>query len=484
MQNFDEQLYALTKGVAGQMLETTLQKFNKQTLTSPIWGEMIFPSLFLTEEACVQRQLFEIVKTHWANLQLLSDELLEKAGVSLQVANERMRQFFSDSQNKQVLFHYTELKSELHFEHLVELVFGKSFNCSFRQSGLEKVYIHKIDHRYLIHPIYLENTAFWDELYAKKLYSIFMQIPLSEIEQSLTVMTTFRSALQRIVTKNRAATVLHKIIQQIDKGNPRSFELKQLHLLNIRTHFTSGRRHFLKLKKCILRLEQSWGTGPWALNEKEKTLLAYMLLHEAVVKKDRQQVIANGLFLIEEDRLHNHAVELVVEYSDVLNNMNPQPTALIKNYEANYLEYVFFALIDALVTSAQFDCAYELLRHYELATCEAIYQALHATEKMEQLHTIEATIQRDIALLVDGSMHHVRESIAEWLASYEEKTSPYFLVAKHSSKHVSNIMKILFVAEEDLILEKMMTVYKKYFKNEWHLTSLRCFIEQRVLVYD
>ena len=278
---------------------------------------------------------------------------------------------------------------------------------------------------------------------------------------------------------NRVATIIHKLVQLLDYENPRSLELKELHLFNVRTHFSSGRRHFLKLRKCILQVQEGWATGRWALNEKEKTLLSYILLQEAVIKKERPKIIEHGLFLIEADRLNNHAVELVVEYSDVLSSMNPQPQALVKNYAANYLEYVFFVLLDALVKEDQVEVAFELVKEYELATCTVIFEALHTSSIEEELHKIEATVQQDIAFLVDGSAQSMRESLQIWQEQYMKSDGPYWEITEMTSQHICNLLKILFSAEKDSILEKLISVYKKYLIVPAHFNGVREFIEEK-----
>lgn len=72
-------------------------------------------------------------------------------------------------------------------------------------------------------------------------------------------------------------------------------------------------------------LLENWSTGTFALNTKEQTLLGYMLFQEAVYKRDYRSILLQGMYLIEEERINNHAIELVVEYADVLSSMNPQP---------------------------------------------------------------------------------------------------------------------------------------------------------------
>ncbi|MER2190828.1 MAG: Fe-S-cluster redox enzyme [Solibacillus sp.] len=450
MYQLDKRIYMLADGQAGNKLEAAIMNVHEKSYVVSNWGVVLLSESYLLDEASAQFYFSKLSFEHW--------------------------QIHAGQSTFQYAIRQGEITRQMCFEWLNEKINA----CT---TVLEKIYAHQIGGRFFIQPIYTEDAIFWQALYAKKLYGLFLQQPLSVIEQPVERMYTLRAALQTVVSKNRAATILHKLIQKITAENPSSFFIKQLNLFNICTHFTSGRRHLLKLRKCILQVEAQWGIGPWALTEKERTLFSYMLLREAVMRRDRQQIIAHGLFLIENDRLHNYAIELVVEYSDVLQPLSPQPKALIKNYEANYLEYVFFVLIDALVIEQQFDHAYELLLHYELASCEAIYIALHEHQP-EQMPLIEATMQRDIALLVDQSMQHVLESIAVWKTQYGDKQSTYFQLAHSSSKHVSNLLKVLFVNEEDVILEKLLDAYKKYLLNDLHLASLRQFIEQRIVVFE
>lgn len=450
MYRLDEQLYMLADGQIGNKLEAAIVQVNGQTNSVSSWGNVLSSTSYLLDEVSAQLEFSKVVFVDW------------------------------HIQAGQSLFRYAVRQGEVTREICYEWFNEKGIECTIQ---LERIYVHQVGEYYLIQPIYRENTVFWQALYAKKLYALFLQQPLLQIRQPVESIYALRRALQMVVSKNRAATILHKLIQKLTSENSPSFLLKQLNIFNICTHFTSGRRHLLKLRKCIVKIEQQWGTDEWALTEKERTLFSYMLLREAVARRDRQQIIHHGLFLIENDRLHNYAVELVVEYSDVLQPMSPQPKALIKNYEANYLEYVFFVLIDALVIEEQFERAYDLLLHFELASCEAIYTALHEHQE-EQIHLIEATMQRDIALLVDQSLQHVRESVTVWKMQYSDKKSVYFHLARSSSKHVSNLLKVLFVNEEDVILEKLLDAYKKYLINDAHLASLRQFIEQRIVIFE
>ena len=206
-----------------------------------------------------------------------------------------------------------------------------------------------------------------------------------------------------------------------------------------------------------------------------KSFYHYVLTFRGGEWSDRKVRFAESMFV-------DHAIELVVEYEDVLSSMNPQPHALVKDYQANYLEQVFYVLIDTLVKKDQFSKGYQLMMRYELATCTGLFELLHSQQLDEQLHKIEAIVQQDIALIVDGSAQIIRESLATWKAHYLEKKGPYYMIAERTSNHLCNLLKILFHEEQDLLLEKLLYVYKKYLLIPRHFHQFRQFIEQRIAI--
>lgn len=480
--SYDEQLFQKTNGQIGERLEQALEEpslFDKQL---PIWGAPMYSDDFLLKQERAEEFCFQLVKYYWGKFDLFFYDSFSKANMNVDMANEKLEQFFAQPKNRKQLFTFLHTQGEVEFEQLIEFIFAKSIRTLRPQTGLNKIYVYQANNHFFVQPIYCEHEKFWQVIGAKKIYSVFLQLPLKKISRPAELMATFKALLAEQLTVNRVATIVHKLVQKIDFENPKSDELKQLHLLNVRTHFTSGRRHMLKLRKCIHTLQQNWSTGQFALNNKEYTLLGYMLFQEAVFKKDYRNILMQGMYLIEEERLNNHAIELVVEYTDVLSSMNPQPYALVKHYRNNYLEHVFFELIDSVVKEEKFEQGIELLKNYELATCTAIFELLQSADYEDILHKIEATVQRDIAILVDGSIHKVRESLATWQSEYLDARSPYHAIAMMTSQHICNLLKILFNAEEDNLVEKLLAVYKKYLLVPAHFHNLRQFIEHRVMV--
>lgn len=464
MLKVDEQLYELAQGSTGDKLEQAIKKVTNDG--SSIWGAALSPGLFLVGEQLSIHLAYSTAKECWGE---------GSAFFSTQddAVKEKLADFFLPH-NKEKFENYMALHPILKVEHFISYVVGRDFDVP--SSDVLEILLHKIGEQWLVHIIYKKDEPFWRALYAKKLYSLFMRVQLQQIEQSATLMQQLRGTLQQLVTKNRAATILHQLIHRLEQNNGRSLQLKQLHLMDVVSHFTSGRRHFIKLKKRIAQVYEMWGEGKWALTEKEKTLLTYMLLNEAASRKDTDQVVLYGSFLIEDDRLNNHAVELMLEYSDALTLSKPQSHTLVKAYSDNYVEFVFYSIIHALVQKQQYMQVLTLLKEHEIASCTAINQYLNTPFEPDLLHKIEANVQQDIANIVHGSLQHIRHSLDIWLVNYKIKKSPYIKIAKMTSQHLCNILKTLWATEQFELFEKLMEIYKKYLFIEAHFKQLRSFV--------
>lgn len=477
--SFDEQLLQITSGQTGEVFERALQQFSSE---NAIWGVALPSEQLLLEQEDAEKFCFALLKNYWGKVNLFFYDYFHEANFNVAVVNEKIQQFFNEPENKTALFSFIHKHGEIRFTQLIEFLFAKTIQTPVTETGLEQLVVYKVGARFFVQPIYSDQSNYWQYVAAKKMYALFLQQPLLAIERPLQMIRMFRWMLQQHLSKNRVATIIHKLVQYADYENPKSYVLKQLHLFNIGVHFSSGRRHLKKLRKCITQVQKEWTKGAFALNDKEQTLLSYMLFQEAIVRHDHEAVIQHGLYLIEEERLSNHAIELIVEYEDVLQSMNPQPHALVKNYRENYLEHLFFVLLDTLVKEERWHDAFMLVKSYELASCSAIFELLQLQNPQPMLHMIEATVQRDIAILVDGTPQMMRDSIMAWQAHYLQKNSGYHEIALQTSLQICNLLKILFYAEQDLLVEKLLSVYKKYTHIPAHFENLRQFIEQRTAI--
>lgn len=474
----DEYLFLQTNGQIEKLEDVIREISNKnEQLTSNIFGAFLPLHLLLVNKKKAYNIILSTVRKYWGDVDLFLQDALQTANIDLDNANDRLHVFFSSPQGKKAIFDYLLVHHSFHFENLVGLVFGKDVKINKPVNGLSHIYLYKIGKQFFIHIVFNQQTDFWNILFTKKVYSIFMQATLSTIQNPIQLMKEFKYQLERLYTLNQSVVVTNQLIHVIDYENPRSFQLKELHLFNIITHFNGGKRHHRKLNKLISEVFDSWEKGKWALTEKEQTLLTYILAIDAAEQHHIKEVILYGQYLINEDRLNNHAIELLLEYGEILPNLKPEPSTLVKRYDKNYLEQIFFILINALVQNGQFIDVIILLKEHEIASCTSIYDYYNGGQFNEDsLHRIEATVQRDIAYIVDNSPQHVLQSIDVWLHDYQKIENPYSMVAEMTSKHVCNLLKALFATKEYDLFEKLMEIYKKYLKRDNHFENLKNFV--------
>ncbi|TSI08296.1 hypothetical protein [Lysinibacillus sp. BW-2-10] len=479
MLKIDEQLLAKTKGNVGQVLEDAIQALfpTDKEMDSSMYGAMLKLDSILISKEQAQNMIYSTVLQYWGDVDLLLHSVLQSTTIDLENANERLHTFLSSSHGKKSIFDYLLIHNDFQFENLIGLVFGKDIKIHIPVGGLHKIYLYQIGKKFLLHTIYNKRNEFWNLLFTKKIYSVFLQAPLDSIQDATHLIQQFKIILQQHHTLNQSVVLTNELIQRVDHENIRSYQLKELHLFNLITHFNGGKRHYRKIKPLIEEIFASWGKGKWALSEKENTLLTYILAVNASKEKETEKVIEYGKYLINKDRLINHSIELLVEYSDVLPSLKPEPATLVKRYNKNYLEKIFYLLIEALIQKQQFHEVITLLKKYDIASCISIYEYFNAQHfDQDLLHRIEATVQRDIAYIVHNSPQYVLQSVEVWINNYQNEKSPYFEIARETSKHVCNLLKALFATEQYELFEKLMEVYKKYLKLDDHFEELRDFV--------
>lgn len=484
MLKVDESLLNTSKGMVGEALENAILSLTPSgELHHDIFGAILPIELILVSKTRAQNLLFSVAKKYWGNVDLFLHSTLQETSIDLESANDRLAAFFSTQAGKKAIWDYITIHNRLEFANLIALVFGKEVKITKSRSvgGLRQLYLYQVGNRYFLHTILNDTYRFWDILFIKKIYSLFMQTPLDTIHNANELIKHFKSLLEIHFTLNQSVIITNHLIAFIDQENIRSYHLKELHLYNLISHFNGGKRHFRKVDSLIEEIVASWGKGKWALSEKEHTLLSYIRAITAAEHNDTASVIEYGSYLIANDRLINHAIELFLEYSDVLPHLKPEPETLVKRYDKNYLEQIFYILIDALVQNSKYHEVIELLKQHEIASCISLY-AYFNREHSDQnaIFKIEATVQRDIAYIVDNSPQHVVQSIEIWLQDYHDEQSHYFEIAHMSSKHLCNILKSLFVTQHYELFEKLIEVYKKYLVIDVHFNDLRDFVSAHV----
>lgn len=477
MQKIDEKLFRETGGKTLAIDKAIEKVTGTKNLSTDIFGTYIPLDDFLLTKEAVSQLIYSTAKKHWGQVDLFLYEILKEYGIDIETASMRLHQFFESASSAKMIMDFLHIHNTFHFGNLLMIVFGKENIPLTPVSGLRQFYVFKVGNKYFLQIMYNHYLSYWKMLFVKKIYSIFMQSPLHDIQNPIILVNLFNEHLKELTSLNKSVTVTNKLIQFLDFENPRSFWLKELHLFNVIIHFQGGRRHQKKLEKLISHIYDSWGKGNWELSEKERTLLAYIMTIECYQNHEINKTIEYGHYLISEDRLTNHAIELLLEYSNVLPNMRPEPSSIVKRYDQNYLEQIFYIYIGALIEKKQYEQVMHLLKEHEIASCTAIYNYLNNEQNKDLLFKIEAQVQIDIAFLVDNSPQHIGRSIEKWNDVYKQN-SHYNSIANMTSIHFCNILKACFATKHFDLFDRLMEIYKKYLLIDNHFENLRVFIKQ------
>ncbi|MFJ7669447.1 hypothetical protein ACIQXI_20455 [Lysinibacillus sp. NPDC097195] len=486
----DEQLFITYRQSGENGAEKLLSKWAEAEVTShadpKILGTTLSTQLFLVNEEAAMNIAFSTARKYWGRVSPELQQFFDQQGMDTKFVNERLNAFFYTQKGKQVFFEQLFAQHTMDLERLVGLVFGKRWQVKLPVNELQTIFLYKFNNDYFVHMIYNEEALFWHWLFMKKVYSLLIHKPLEQFtfiheimghfEQSSTI---FCEHVDNSVYNYK--NILDKCITYVDNCNLSCLAKKQLRLYQIVTHFRLSEGQYQCIKELVASFETDWRYSMYALTEKEKVLIAYILLRIAHQERDYEHVLRYGEYLLEDERLNNYAIEILLEYKDLLPNRKPTPPAIIKNYNLNYLENLYAVLLDTYVRLGRYQEGLTLLKEHGLASNKKINAALvQQNYSKEQLIAIEASVQQDIALQVNNSLQHIGLSVEEWRQHYRQPNAPYFLVAQSASLHMINILKVLFVTEQYELFEKLIEVYKKYLLVEDHFEKLRVFISAYV----
>ncbi|MGE7999647.1 hypothetical protein ACQKOF_13365 [Lysinibacillus sp. NPDC093190] len=487
----DEQLFMTYKQSGEKGAEKLLSKWLEAEIDSPadpkILGTALSPNLFLVNEETAMNIAFSTARKYWGRVTKDMQTFFNKHGLDTKFVNERLDAFFYTQKGKETFFEQLFAQHTMDLERLIWLIFGKRLQITLPVNELQTIFLYKFENEYFVHMIYKEEVQFWHWLFTKKVYSLFIHKPLEQftfihemmghIEQS-----TRESCAHVDNFVNNYRETLDKCITYVDNYNSTCLAKKQLHLYQIVTHYRLSKGNYRCVKALITSFEADWRYSMYALTEKEKVLIAYLLFHIAHQEQNHETVIHYGEYLLEDERLNNYAIEILLEYKDLLPNRKPTPPAIIKNYELNFLENLYAVLLEHYVKMERYQEGLLLLKEHVLASNKKIHATLVQNNySNEQFIAIEASVQQDVALHVNNSLQHIGLSVEEWRRHYRQPETPCYLVAQSASLHILNILKVLFVTEQYELFEKLMEIYKKYLLIDDHFEKLRVFISARLI---
>lgn len=486
----DEQLFMAykqrSKKGAENILATWLEAESNLQEDPKILGTSLSPNLFLVNEETAKNIAFSTARKYWGHVSTEMQIYFDKYGLDSKFVNERLSAFFYTQKGKDTFFEQLFAQHTIDLERLIWLVFGKRMQIAMPVNELQSIILYKFQDEYLVHMMYKEHASFWHWLFTKKVYSLLIHKPLEQFTFLYEIMGHFEHSVRENCEHvdnfvNNYKAILDKCITHVDKHNASCLAKKQLRLYQIVTHYCLSEGDFNSVKAFITTFEAEWRYSMYALSEKEKVLIAYILFHIANREQQSEKVIHYGEYLLEDERINNYAIEILLEYKELLPNRKPTPPAIIKNYQLNYLENLYAVLLEHYVKMARYEDGLLLLKEHVLASNKKINSSLvQKNFSSEQLIAIEAYVQQDIALHVNNSLQHIGLSVEEWRRNYRQPNAPYYVVAQSASLHMLNILRVLFVTEQYELFEKLMEIYKKYLLIDDHFENLRMFISAYV----
>ena len=450
------------------------------------FGQTLLPDLFLVDEEVAMNVAFSTARKYWGRIPAKSQGFFEHQGLDSKFMNKRLNSFFYSQKGKETFFEQLYAQHTMSVDQLIGLIFGNHQDVRLHTTELQSLFLYKIEDEYFVHMIYKEDSTFWYWLFMKKIYSLLIHKPLEQLTFIHEFMRYFIDSLKKsnVHVHNFSRNYkknLDKCITYVDNQNPSCLSKKQLHLYQIVTHYLLAENDFQKVRELIASFEIEWRYAMYALTEKEKVLIAYILFNVANEEQRAEEVIRHGEYLLDDERLNNYAIEIMLEYKELLPNIKPTPQAVVKNYANNYLEHLYAILLQNYVQTGNYIKGLKLLKEQALVSGKKIHAAVvHKNYSPEQFIAIESSIQKDIAILVNNSLQQIGASLEEWRKHYHDPKAPYYATVQSSSLNMMNILKVLFATEHYELFEKLMEIYKKYLLVEEHFEEMRLFIRAYV----
>ena len=486
----DEQLLTTYRQSGEEGAEELLSKW-AEDLVNPqhnpqFFGQTLLPKVFLVDEEVAMNVAFSTARKYWGRIPAEVKGFFEHQGLDSKCMNERLNTFFYSQKGKETFFEQLYAQHTMNVDQLIGLIFGNHQNVRVQTTDLETLFLYKIEDKYFVHMIYKEDRAFWHWLLMKKIYSLLIHKSLENLTFIHEFMRHFTNSLQKSTAyvynfSRNYKKNLDKCITYVDNQNPSCLAKKQLHLFQIVTHYRLAKNDFQKVRELIASFELEWRYAMYALTEKEKVLIAYILFNVANKEQKADEVIQYGEYLLDDERLNNYAIEIMLEYKELLPNIKPTPQAVVKNYANNYLEHLYAILLKNYVETENYMKGLKLLKEHVLVSSKKIHETLvHENYSSKQFIAIESAIQKDIAIQVNNSLQQIGASLEEWRKHYRDPKVPYYATVKSSSLHMLNILKVLFVTEQYELFDKLMELYKKYLLVDEHFEEMRLFIRAYV----
>lgn len=476
----DEQTRNLSGGHVGEAFEHAIEQVSEQQATAEIraiYGTTFMPQQFLVTQEQAMNIAFAAARKYWGTI----DESMENNDVDIKWAQDKLDSFFYSQSGKESLLAFLEVHHHANVYDIIQIIFGVECVHTISATGLHKIYAYKIGEHYVVQVIYEEIMPFCYALLAKKIYAILLYKPLKDIYFINSLLSDFEHAVyqsQPQVTNfhDYFQNILKKIIDYVNERNGSSIPKKQMQLYQLVFSTKRLTKQPQQVLQLITQFHNEWRYAMVPLTETEEVLLACIRLRVAVHNEEFEKIISLGEYLLEDDRLNDNGVKILVDYNEVLPNFPPATMNLVKRYDQNYLTYLCYVLVHAYIMQKDLAKAYALIWEDETASCELIHNLLRIKKPTEkQLSTLNLIVEQNIAQLVGEKER--QKALAIWQSHYLQNTAPYYLAAKQTSRHITHLIQVFAYAEHEQLFLKMLELYKSYFRNPQQDAVIHQFLQ-------
>lgn len=402
--------------------------------------------------------------------------------LTLTEAKEKFRLILAEWQIQQEelvqkAFHFVQAQFLVSYEQLSNHLVSKQ---PFVLTYVSKVAVIPIGERYLVMAI-SSHSERADLQRLEQLLRYFMGQREWYLYANCTYIYRFYIALaSQLYSKKAALQIVSEVTKKVMKTNRKNLPLKQIHLLYIVYLFSLQSSYVQQEMKVF---ERRWSRGKWALNEKEQVLLHYLKMHLAAKRKRWRKVKLQAELLLRDDFLASYAVELTVDFGLLMPSYSTDADVFIKPLKNHYVAYACYLYVKALSELNEQKAIVHFLKQEPIASCTMLYTYFR-TRNPDDLVRVEAVVQQNIAVLIDGHHSNVRASIQRWQELRQQKSLESNELIVTLSEHLCRLMKACFIAEELPVFEKLMKIYVKYLYIERHFAHLKESIKSNMEFID
>lgn len=411
--NLYEQYQAMQQPSVEQAI-TSIAIHTTPTDVKAIMGATILPQQFLVSEEEAANYIFSEARKHWGRLPEALHDMLASQFIKVEVIHEALDDFFYTAQGKARFLAYLRQHQTMTLSQLLQLLFQRTIDLPML--SLQQIHLYPVANKYMVHFIYKEQNIFWYALLYKKIYSLFIHEPLATMPKITGMLKQLNLAKKISYAHVDNFTAIYseqlkQLVAFIATYNPLSNALKQLELgvLFILAQHKVHNGEWIIKKIKALRL---WNTSEHVLTKTEKVALRYVLLQVHATRKEFGKVISNAHYLLTDECLNNYAVKIMLTYEEVLPTFSPTTHTLIKRYDKNYMEQLYYYYFEALVALKKYQEALHVLKLDPLASTTLLFRIIHKEEDNKaldqwqsyQLPPLDVHIQQQ-------SMHYINQMV-------------------------------------------------------------------------